>query len=309
MRNKFFQLLDREMDNNQRIVLLFADMGRGIYETFKHRYQERVLNIGIAEQNLIGMAAGMASMGMEPYCYTISNFITERCYEQIRNDICVPNKKVVLIGTSTGYDSGKEGISHYSIEDIGIMKSLPQMEIYSPGTLGAVEMSFERIIASAHPCYIRLTKNPFIDENFGEWSPFLQKSADKTILFITYGDTLAFCMNCAKQFDCVSVYEMNIISPVNTDILKVLLRDYHHVIIVEQQLEFCGLYNSICQEIISSHLEYYNIYHLPIKEYSTEIGDTDYFADRYGYSAERLAKFVRKLLSIARKDINNESSI
>jgi transketolase len=297
MRNKLFHYLNSEMKKNPRIVLLFADMGKGIIENFSLRYPERTLNIGIAEQNLISMAAGMAAMGYAPYCYTISNFITERCYEQIRNDICIPGYKVVLIGTSTGFDSGTEGVSHFSLEDIGIMKTLPNFNIYAPSTIDSVESCFQDIKAKETSSYIRLGKFPLEVLHEKDCNYFVLRREKPDVLFITYGDTLEYCYRCGLHYDCVSVFAMNRIVPLDTVTVRNLLIEYKQVIIVEEQLEQCGLYNSICQEIITNRLTYHYLEYIAIKEYCKQIGSRSYFARHYGYSVERLIDYIDCLLN------------
>ena len=304
MRNSFFRYLDAEMERDSKIVLIFADMGKGIIEDFKLRYPNRVLNIGIAEQNLISMAAGLAAMGYTPYCYTISNFITERCYEQIRNDICIPGYKVVLIGTSTGFDSGTEGVSHFSLEDIGVMKTLPDFNIYSPSTSDSVKSCFQEIYGSNKSSYIRLGKYPFQNQLEAGCNFFVLKREKPNILFLTYGDTVEYCYRCGQQFDCVSVFTMSCIVPLDKELLRKLLLEYSYVIVVEEQLEQCGLYNMICQEIITNKLSYYSIKCIAIKRYCNEIGSRSYFAEMYGYSEKRLNEIVDDLLI----DLNKETS-
>ena len=146
MRTVFFEQLWNMMQVVKKLFLLVADMGLGLVEPFQKEFPERYINVGIAEQNLIGISAGLCNMGFRPVCYTISNFLVQRSYEQIRNDICLHNYPVILVGTSTGFDNGKLGPTHQVIDDIGCMKALPGMNIYSPGSISSVRLMFDEIM-------------------------------------------------------------------------------------------------------------------------------------------------------------------
>lgn len=137
MRNEFFKLLEEEMRRDESLFFIAADMGLGLVEPIQREFPDRFLNIGISEQNMIGIAAGLCNTGFRPFCYTISNFITERCFEQIRNDVCLHKYPVTIVGTSTGFDNGLLGPTHQILDDIGCMKILPEMNIYSPGSVGS----------------------------------------------------------------------------------------------------------------------------------------------------------------------------
>jgi transketolase len=129
MRGAFLDKLFQQMEIDETIFFLTADMGINLVEKFEEKYPDRFLNVGIAEQNLIGVAAGLAESGMRPYVYTISNFLVHRCLEQIRNDIVLHNLPVVLIGTSTGYDNGPLGPTHHMLEDWGTISNLQGIKI------------------------------------------------------------------------------------------------------------------------------------------------------------------------------------
>ena len=127
MRNTFFDLLENRMHEDTSLFLIVADMGLGLVEKIQNKFPDRFLNVGISEQNMIGIASGLCNVGFRPFCYTISNFLIQRCFEQIRNDICLHNYPVTLVGTSTGFDNGLLGPTHQVIDDIGCIKILPNI--------------------------------------------------------------------------------------------------------------------------------------------------------------------------------------
>lgn len=142
MRGEFFKMVQEEMRKNNDLFLLMGDTGYNLLEPIFEEFPERTLNVGVAEQNLIGIAAGLVNTGFKPICYGITNFLVHRCFEQIRNDLCLHNYPVILVGTSTGLDNGALWATHYVVDDIGSLKALPNINIYSPSSVESIERSF-----------------------------------------------------------------------------------------------------------------------------------------------------------------------
>src|SRR5262249_28700945 len=135
-----------------------AVLGYSVLERFLERFPERYVNVGVAEQNLIGVAAGLARCGKIPFVYSIANFPTLRCYEQIRNDVCYhqANVKVVAVGGGLAY--GAQGYTHHGVEDVAVLRALPGMTVVAPGDPIETRLATEAIAAHLGPCYLRLGK-------------------------------------------------------------------------------------------------------------------------------------------------------
>jgi transketolase len=125
---------------------------------FRKDFPTRFFNAGIAEANMITMAAGMASEGLRPYCYTIAPFVTSRAYEQIKLDLGYHHLPVVLIGTGAGLSYASLGATHHSLEDVGIMRTIPGMQILSPGDSLELESLLDLSLSFTNPSYIRIGK-------------------------------------------------------------------------------------------------------------------------------------------------------
>lgn len=141
------------------VFLLVGDLGFGVVETFEKNFPGQYLNAGVAEQNMAGMAAGLASQGFKPFVYSIANFPTFRCLEQIRNDIAHTGLPVVIVSVGAGFSYGNLGYSHYALEDIAIMRALPGMRVLSPGDPQEVADCMRLIQEDPRPTYLRLGKN------------------------------------------------------------------------------------------------------------------------------------------------------
>ena len=134
MRNIIINSIYDFMKKDKKIFFLTADIGINLVEKFEKQYPERYLNIGISEQNLIGVAAGLCKIGYKPFLYTISNFLIHRCFEQIRNDILLHKLPITLIGTSTEFDNASLGPTHHVVDDWAALKSFPGVDIYCPSS-------------------------------------------------------------------------------------------------------------------------------------------------------------------------------
>jgi transketolase len=159
MRSAFIQTLFELAAHDSRIALLTADMGYSVFEKFEAAYPERFVNVGIAESNMIGLAAGMALSGFKVFAYSIVPFATMRCFEQIRVDICYQNLPVTVVGVGGGLAYGSAGGTHQSLEDVALMRALPGMAVSSPGDPAEARLLTRFAAAHDGPMYIRLGKN------------------------------------------------------------------------------------------------------------------------------------------------------
>ncbi|MEM7576713.1 MAG: transketolase C-terminal domain-containing protein [Planctomycetota bacterium] len=159
MRNAFRDAVYEWAKRDERVVLLSADIGNRMFDAFKADIPNRFYNVGIAEQNMIGLASGLAMSGLRPVCYTIANFTTYRVIEQIRVDLCYHHQPVIVAGVGGGLSYATLGSTHHSCEDIGMLRSLPGLDVLTPGdppeVTACVELAKQK---TDGPTYIRLGK-------------------------------------------------------------------------------------------------------------------------------------------------------
>ena len=173
MRDKFIEKLTAMAISDERIFLLVGDLGYGVVDDFAKKFPRQFLNAGVAEQNMMGMAAGLAHSGYKVFVYSIANFPTIRCLEQIRNDVCYHNLDVTVVAIGAGFSYGTLGYSHFAIEDLAVLRCLPNLNIYSPGDSHELEVTMDQIATDSRPNYLRLGKNgekPILGETLE--SPF-----------------------------------------------------------------------------------------------------------------------------------------
>lgn len=158
MRNAFAAELTRLAGENDQLVMLSGDIGNRLFDDFKAHFPNRFYNCGVAEANMISMAAGLAMEGLHPVAYTITPFITTRCFEQIRVDVCYHNVPVVIVGVGAGLSYATLGPTHHSCEDIAIMRALPNMTVIAPGDPLETRLALRAAMQHNGPVYIRMGK-------------------------------------------------------------------------------------------------------------------------------------------------------
>lgn len=167
MRIAFVDTLFSFAKKDKRIMLLTGDLGFSVFEKYMKQFPKQFLNMGVAEQNMTGVAAGMAMEGKIPIVYSIVPFVTMRNFEQIRNDICYQNLNVKIVGVGAGFSYGQYGHTHHGLEDIGILRTLPNMVILCPGDPYEVIAVTKAALAYKGPVYLRLGKagEPILHKN------------------------------------------------------------------------------------------------------------------------------------------------
>lgn len=257
MRTTFINQLLEEARTNDRIFLLVGDLGYNVVEPFANAYPERFINVGICEQNMAGIAGGLAMNGWIVYCYSIGNFPTLRCIEQIRNDIVYYNNNVRVVSVGAGYAYGSQGVSHQATEDVAMLRSLPNMTVCSPSDPIETKMLVHLSTTHQGPMYIRLGKageqvfhqQDIQSYHLGDLLPIINKGSETLVL--TSGSILARVMESIKakalNYD---VFTVPVIKPLNQAYLCHLAEQRNQIIVVEENQKSGGIGSAII-EILS----------------------------------------------------------
>lgn len=158
MRGAFVEELCRVAASDERVMLVCGDLGYSVLEVFAERFPNRYLNAGVSEQNMTGVAAGLALAGHVVVTYSIANFPVMRCFEQIRNDICYHGLDVKIVAVGGGLAYGPQGYSHHGVEDLAVMRVLPGMSVFAPGDPCETRLTTRAALSIPGPCYLRLGK-------------------------------------------------------------------------------------------------------------------------------------------------------
>ncbi len=158
MRTAFIETLCELAEQDERVWLLTGDLGYSVLERFSQRFPKRYVNMGVAEQNMTGVAAGLALEGKIVFTYSIANFPVMRCLEQIRNDVCYHNLNVKVVAVGGGVAYGAAGYTHHAVEDLAVMRAMPNMTVLAPGDPVEVQLATCAVVNWQGPCYLRLGK-------------------------------------------------------------------------------------------------------------------------------------------------------
>jgi transketolase len=247
MRGKILDQLRQRMREDSRLFFLTGDMGINLVEVFEEEFPDRFLNVGIAEQDLIGVSSGLCNLGFLPVAYTISNFLVHRCYEQVRNDLALHHYPAILLGASAGFDNATLGPTHHIIDEWGALKSFPGIDVYAPASVEFASEVLDLAIARKRPCYIRVAKGgPSIPGTEGIVNYLPAKKAGGPLL-VSYGTLASECVKAQAERDDVAVLVMNRIHPVEPADVLAHLKAHDRIMVVEDHFGPTGLYGSLCQ--------------------------------------------------------------
>jgi transketolase len=216
MRTAFIETLCELAAVEERIWLLTGDLGFSVLEKFADRFPDRYVNVGVAEQNMSGIAGGLARCGKIVFTYSIANFPTLRCLEQIRNDICYHSGNVKVVAVGGGYAYGAQGYTHHGIEDIAIMRSLPGMTVVAPGDPVETKLATHAIVEQNGPCYLRLGKanEPVVHKSLPEFrlgqAIWVCRGSDVTI--ISTGGMLMEAVETAERLEKLDGIRAGVVS-------------------------------------------------------------------------------------------------
>lgn len=261
MRNTFASTLSMLAQTDQRIVLLSGDIGNKLFDSFKEACPGRFFNCGVAEANMTSMAAGMALCGMRPVTYTIASFVTLRCLEQIRIDVCYHNLPVIIVGVGAGLSYAELGATHHSCEDIAMMRALPNMTVICPGD--AVEVKLALTAACRHdgPVYIRLGKKgePRIhaqEPDFQIGRGIVVRAGGPEVSLISTGNILPVALAAADILASYGIHahvvSMHTVKPLDEVLLERLFSECKLIVTIEEHSLIGGLGGSVA-EWLSDH--------------------------------------------------------
>ncbi|MFG6486788.1 transketolase family protein [Roseateles sp. BYS78W] len=247
MRNAFIQELVSLARQHPQIALIVGDLGYSVIEPFADEFPDRFINAGVAEQNMTGLAAGMASEGYHVFTYSIANFPTFRCAEQIRNDVAYHRLPVTVVSVGGGLAYGALGYSHHAVQDYALMRTLPGMLIAAPGDPMEVRACMRYLVEHPGPSYLRLGKAG--EPNFhaappdvapGRWLKLRDGTGRSVLLSTGAGLQIAMDWVQTEEHAARSVYSMPLWSMASKASQAALLADYDDIVTVEDHLEDGG---------------------------------------------------------------------
>lgn len=301
MRNAFVKALEIQAARDENIFLITGDLGFGVLTDFSAKFPARFINAGICEQNMTAVAAGMALEGKTVFTYSIANFPTARCLEQIRNDVAYHDANVKIVAVGAGFSYGALGMTHHATEDIAFMRAIPKITVLSPCDPIEAEKAAEYAAAAAGPFYIRLGRGgePAIhqDRSFslrrGE-ALALKSGTDAAILATgaIAGEALKAAAILAERGISCAVYSFPFVKPLDEELLRRLAAAMPMLVTLEEH-SACGGFGGAVAEVISGLRARAALTRIGLGDtFSAIVGSQAYLRKSYGLDGESVARVI-----------------
>ena len=302
-RDAYGHVLETEIYKNPDVVVVDADIASSTRaEKFKNKAPERFFNVGISEQDLMGTAAGLAAVGKIPLAGSYALF-TERGLEITRNSICLPNLNVKIIVSHGGLTIGSDGATHQAIEDIALMRSLPNLSVIVPSDAWETEEAVKAAVAHKGPVYIRLGKDAVPDIHPAgstfQWGKgqILRDGID--VALIGTGRMTAAAIAAADQLRQdgleAMVINMPTIKPIDTDLIEYAARKTEHIVTAEEGTVLGGLGSAVAETLVRRYPVRQEF--IGVQDTFGESGSSEDLLKKYGLTAEDIAAAARKVLA------------
>lgn len=301
MRDAFSRCLVRAAQADSRIILLTGDHGYALFDEFRRVCPKQYINAGVAEQNMVGIAAGLAKAGFRPVVYGLSAFVPIRVLEQIKLDVCYERLPVVFIGDGAGVVYGQLGSSHQCTEDIAALRALPQMQILSPADAPEMTACLKLAFEGLGPVYVRMGKAdlgavhsapPLFD--WGQLCPICD--GEGPLAWIATGSMVTTAVEVANDWIGSAVWSAPCIKPIDCEQVASICRQHEAMIVLEEHSIYGGL-GSIVSEIAAATAPTW-VCRIGINDrFSDRCGSYAYLMREHGLEAEAVRRQVARFLA------------
>jgi transketolase len=301
MRNAFAAELFGLAEKDEEIVLLTADIGNRLFDAFKKDFPGRFYNCGVAEANMISVAAGLALSGMKPVTYTITPFITVRCLEQIKIDVCYHNLPVVIVGTGSGLSYGELGPTHHSCDDITLLRVMPNMAIVCPGDPIEARQALSAALSHHGPVYIRLGKkgehNIHVNPPQFKLGKAIVIRPGTEVCLLSTGNMLASAVEVADKLSdkriSTQVVSFHTIKPLDEEMLLGAFSHFKLVITLEEQSLVGGFGSAVAEWLVDRKWPVTNLLRLGSPDvFLDEAGGQRYLRQQIGLDSEAIVNRI-----------------
>ncbi len=309
MRNAFADEITRLAKRDSRVVLLSGDIGNRLFNTYKAACPERFYNCGVAEANLIGMASGLAMSGMRPVAYTIVPFITTRCLEQIRVDLCYHHQPVVIVGVGGGLSYASLGATHHSCEDIAFLRALPEMSVVCPADAMEVRGALRAALAHDGPVYLRLGKKnePVIHDHVPELriGSSIRLRDGNDVAMLSTGNLLPVVLEAADLLAgrhqlSVRVESFHTVKPLDETCLRDVFASCRVVATIEEHSRLGGLGGAVAEWLTDHPATRARLVRVGCGDvFPHQAGSQDYARERFGLTTEGIARSIREAFPVS----------
>lgn len=301
MRDAFVKSLLEEAKKDSKIILITGDLGFGVLDEFQKTLPNQFINSGVNEQAMMGMAAGIASTGKRVFVYSIGNFPTLRCIEQIRNDVALMNNPVVVVSVGAGYAYGSQGYTHHALEDIAILRAIPNVDVIAPTDPSETYLITKYLASTSKPSYLRLGKSnePKIHSKVPDVRPgkFIEMKTGNQGSILTIGSVSTLALEAASVLESknikVGVYAAPFISDLDIKKLKDL-SDLGPITTLEEHSLRGGFGSAVLEALAMNNIKAKVNIVASNQNNLSQIGDQNFLRKENGITIENIIKIFNQ---------------
>jgi len=306
VRTTFLNTLFELAKQDPRIVFITGDLGFGVAERFMEELPNQFVNAGVAEQNMTGMAVGMALSGKTVFTYSIANFPTLRCLEQVRNDVCYHEADVKVVSVGGGFAYGSMGATHFATEDLGVMRVLPNLLVVAPGDPVETRHATRALVEHSGPCYLRLGKagEPVVHKGEIEFklgkAIRVRNGGDVTL--ISTGGMLYNTVAAAEMLDAeglhARVLSMHTLKPLDIEAVQSAAADTGAIVTIEEHSIVGGLGSAVAEVLAEADGVHARFKRLGVPpHFAPRVGTQEYLLGEHGLAVEQIASSVKDFVT------------
>lgn len=302
MRDRFIYELIEIAKVDKNIILITGDLGFGVLDNFVEEFPAQFINAGVAEQDMTGIATGMALEGKTVFTYSICNFPTLRCLEQIRNDACYHQANVKIVAIGGGFCYGPLGISHHATEDLSIMRALPNITVVAPGDIVEATAATRAVYNTSGTCYLRLGRGGGKRVHEGDINFKIGKAIQlfdgDDIALISTGGILCNAFKARERLDniglSVGLYSMHTLKPFDREIVEDIAEMVKLIVTIEEHTVIGGLGGAVSEILAQMPQPRARLQMVGLPGcFSSVVGDQEYLRKVYGMSVEGIVEKVK----------------
>lgn len=317
MRDAFIRALNELAQQDPSVILVNGDLGFGVLTDFIANRPSQYVNAGVAEQNMTAVACGMAIEGARAYTYSIANFTTLRCLEQLRNDVCYHNANVTAVAVGGGFSYGQLGMSHFATEDLAILRALPNMKVVAPSDPWQAYELTKQLYAEAGPAYLRLDKDKAGLDPEGEpvvLGKLRQVRHGRDVVIFGIGGILGEVIAAANALGedgiHVSVIDVHTLKPFEADRAAAIAGAHGVVLTVEEHNVIGGLGAAVAEACLEAGVPIKRFKRIGLPDrYPEIVGDQRFLRQAYGLDGGAIADVVRAMVEMRPEKAPYEASV
>jgi transketolase len=306
VRTAFFEALVDMAREDSRVMLVIGEVGFGVAQPFIDEFPDQYVNAGVAEQNMTGMAAGLSLMGKIVFTYSIANFPTLRCLEQIRNDVCYHDTNVRVVSVGGGMAYGALGMSHHAVEDLSILRSLPNLTVIAPGDPAEARLATKQLHSHQGPAYLRLGRagEPIVhhsDPSF-EIGRAIEVRSGRDATLITTGGQLHDSVLAADALEreglSIQVLSVHTVKPLDCNAVISAARKTGAVFVAEEHSIVGGLGSAVAVTLLEADVDLQHFKRIGLPDrFCSLVGDQEFLRNRHGLDPKSISHMIKTTLS------------